>query len=1518
MRSRLDHLLYACAWAMVVVIPLGGAVLAQDTAIVAKKTTPSKRLSSPQPSIVPVTEAAKGLSRTLQGELGKTITKQRLQEQSPRKKKKTPLAQGARFAVNDPSVEIDSVAGGRVLTPAGDLYVSYFPTADGVVGVIEESTRQPSKSKADQKRRNELKVLGFRLNKVVVENRFVFWPKGRLKKLAAVVSQPPEFISNTISPAQAAILLSPPKMTAKGTRTEPNFEGIPLPLAFSLTTGANPSDLRGPGDGSQTSGPSCKSSPGEIANCTGVLVCPSGGGECCCQAQPPEEAPTTTIPNNAEPPPSTERAADVQPTGTPIHKTPRSPNSDDEVRVPESPFSPSPQRPVVTPGDNEAQPLMPNISGSQGPQANAGHTNESEQRNLDPSSPHVGAPAGGDVVHILPVMDDSPGPQPGLWVTVGLESSAPQIGNDTSPGTAAAVATAGTDGSPTARDAEVTELVAAFVDNYQRTTGECPSPGQVIAARDIAANLGAQELNECLSTPDTDDDSQNSAPEDESDPAPEAPAPQQNDAMACSTSPRVQKVLAQAVKQLPRTAEALQKAACESKGKTLEDLIDVQRTFIRGTQTRLADVRRRIAEIEGGYLTFFVSGWYGTLDSLKKQESIEIGQLAAQRNRLSELEKAPKPACGAGDLKPTIQTDAISYEEQKLREELASEIEVLRKREGWLRTGQTVTVGAGALATIAMTGPGTGLIVILKPSLGATGASLVSGTLGGTAVGAAGNLAEAGGHLTQDTKDISAASRDALIQTAGDVYTAASFSAGGKMFGAVTKAFPASTRVQVIATRFTAGSVGATTAAAPQVAFDYATSDLTPLEALRTLGMSYISGGVGGVIALNNPFADIAANALLGGLISALSGQTSEDEIVKEAIINALYATVGKCSPSRAPAQSNSSASPGKNLAQNPSRLSAGVKEQMSPGVTKRAESLSEKAQESLNRWRREKIRDSKANPNATGRRLGSENLPIEGSGEQWLDVTYHVADDGSLVTTVTPREAFDHLLINYSENRKTGEITILDVTYLPKPPVPTEEPDWTMSTFLRMPGEVNKNPPAIGVNEPSPLLSTQKPPLHPEALAKKEAYLRDIISHQIDKLPLEVRQPITDEVKKIAEKTNWVEMPVERIDSWNETSFKVKGTDGNEYTVNGWTDPLTGKLIFISDVFSGTQLPARVGPTILHEASLSPLDHKTGEPLSVEARKNRQQWLDELPVMMRECPLPAQEPMRRWLVEQANKTDWNRNGTSDSLSAGQKGVVIEGPDGALYKFEATIDDYSGIPGDPESGRVLALGPVKQVRDPIKPKPVAPETTTQQTQPVTLDNQTLDLVTRITFKTKNYTDAMNGWAAQPHNCPPNAQEGFKKWFLNDLRGVDFTRKPIQFPAEPEQAVFDGSDGKYQFTFRRESQTGQVEPISVKFLRELLPSEQAAREWPKLRQNVMDALYPGADGIPQNPQHIEDQLTVLKDRGLLTAEQVTELIEKSKNPPSSDEEFYRFLDQFEDALYAARRKNLSSSGDTAPE
>lgn len=283
--------LCACALFLALTVLQLGTALAQDSSSGEKKKQYAvKWVRSAQPSTEPVTEAAKGLARTMQGCIGAGLTKESLKAQRGPMSKKNVLGMGARFAVNDGKADGSSPVGGRVLTPAGDLYVSYIPTADGVVGIIEASTRLPTKSKADKKRRSELNVVGFRLNKVVEFYQFAFWPKRSSVSLATLVSGAPEFVSNGVSPSQAAKLLSAPKKNAKKDPTDDGPGGIPADIAWKCGTGVDPGVLSPPSPSGGGAGSACNApTMADLAGCSAIMctmpppgVQPPPGTGCCC------------------------------------------------------------------------------------------------------------------------------------------------------------------------------------------------------------------------------------------------------------------------------------------------------------------------------------------------------------------------------------------------------------------------------------------------------------------------------------------------------------------------------------------------------------------------------------------------------------------------------------------------------------------------------------------------------------------------------------------------------------------------------------------------------------------------------------------------------------------------------------------------------------------------------------------------------------------------------------------------------------------------------------------------------------------------------------------------------------------------------------------------------------------------------------------------------------------------------------------------------------------------------------
>jgi hypothetical protein len=302
MKQQLCPLLCACALVLASSLSVLCVAGAEGPAVRAKRQqAPVKRVRSAESSIEPVTNAAKKLARSLQEQIGAGLTKQKLLAINKPKNKKNALGKGAKFAINDAKADGKSPVGGRVLTSSGDLYVTYLPTAQGVIGVIEASTRLPTNSKADKTLRIELDVVGFRLNKVVEFYQFAFWPQRPSETLAAVVSRPPEFVSNGISPQQATKLLATRKKNAKSMTdaaiqatenkdTPDVFES----LSWKCGTGTTPPVQNPPGTGDGSTPSTCNSTKEELMNCQGVVLCAcpapgmSGGG-CCCQPVPKSE-----------------------------------------------------------------------------------------------------------------------------------------------------------------------------------------------------------------------------------------------------------------------------------------------------------------------------------------------------------------------------------------------------------------------------------------------------------------------------------------------------------------------------------------------------------------------------------------------------------------------------------------------------------------------------------------------------------------------------------------------------------------------------------------------------------------------------------------------------------------------------------------------------------------------------------------------------------------------------------------------------------------------------------------------------------------------------------------------------------------------------------------------------------------------------------------------------------------------------------------------------------------------------
>ena len=347
MKQQLWPLLCACALVLASSLSVLGVAGAEGPAVGAKRQqAPVKRVRSAESSIEPVTNAAKELARSLQEQIGAGLTRQKLLGINKPKNKKNALGKGAKFAINDAKADGKSPVGGRVLTSSGDLYVTYLPTAQGVIGVIEASTRLPTNSKADKTLRIELDVVGFRLNKVVEFYQFAFWPQRPSETLAAVVSRPPEFVSKGISPQQAEKLLATRKKNAKS-MTDAAIQATEIKdtigsLAWKCGTGATPPVQNPPGSEDGSTPSTCNSTKEELMNCQGVVLCAcpapgTSGGGCCCQPVPkPQE----------------------------VIKLPVAVPGKDVTQI-TVPIIPGLQRPAVVPGKDVTQITVPEIPGLQ-------------------------------------------------------------------------------------------------------------------------------------------------------------------------------------------------------------------------------------------------------------------------------------------------------------------------------------------------------------------------------------------------------------------------------------------------------------------------------------------------------------------------------------------------------------------------------------------------------------------------------------------------------------------------------------------------------------------------------------------------------------------------------------------------------------------------------------------------------------------------------------------------------------------------------------------------------------------------------------------------------------------------------------------------------------------------------------------------------------------------------------------------------------------------------------------------
>ena len=832
MKQQLWPLLCACALVLASSLSVLGVAGAEGPAVGAKRQqAPVKRVRSAESSIEPVTNAAKELARSLQEQIGAGLTRQKLLGINKPKNKKNALGKGAKFAINDAKADGKSPVGGRVLTSSGDLYVTYLPTAQGVIGVIEASTRLPTNSKADKTLRIELDVVGFRLNKVVEFYQFAFWPQRPSETLAAVVSRPPEFVSKGISPQQAEKLLATRKKNAKS-MTDAAIQATEIKdtigsLAWKCGTGATPPVQNPPGsvDGSTPS--TCNSTKEEIKNCQGYVLCAcpapgmSGGG-CCCQPVPkPQE----------------------------VIKLPVVVPGKDVTQI-TVPIIPGLQLPAVVPGKDVTQITVPEIPGLQPSAAVPG---EDGNQIKVPEIADLKRPAvvpGEDQSNsednkiALPVPVDSARPTPYETIYVEPKKDKPD-------------------------EERIAEIVNEFTDDYMKEYGSCPSAAALETLEEFLSEYDSDEVQECFFNSSDDDE-----PEDDKQPN-NQPAPLGNN--MCPKSKLLESLLQQVRDKLPTTSDELLKAECEGARKALDAKIERQSALLQGTKARLAFVRKDIADLESSNLAFFIGHRQGTFDLMKRNEAIEIETLATQQNLLSTLKNGQKPVdCSPETLRRVI-TETDEQRKKQEEEQSGKDQELLAD----LRENISRVDNAKYTLEVA-------------DQLTKTSAFLLGGPLFGSVVALGNNAIQAGGHVSQGNKDLSPALTDASQKAANDLFDGMMLTLGGWAGGKVgsNMPLPSSWRFAWLGRKAIAGGTAGITIGSGQAGKGLVTGTMSGEQAAHTLGASGLIGMASGMLSSNKLSLDLLGQVLVSSLSTVATGDPSSGKFYEELIQNATMSFV--------------------------------------------------------------------------------------------------------------------------------------------------------------------------------------------------------------------------------------------------------------------------------------------------------------------------------------------------------------------------------------------------------------------------------------------------------------------------------------------------------------------------------------------------------------------------------------------------------------------------------------------------
>ena len=192
---------------------------AESKAAAPKRKAAPRRIFSTRASVDPLTPEAVAFSEALAKSIPSRLTRESLRKFTFKRAKSNSFVSGeTKFSLSALASDRRSWARGVATVTAGDMFVAFIPSGNGLVGIVEAVQRRVGNKKVDLKREAQLRAAGFKVHLLVDRFQVVLWDSLDPKGIELTVAKAPTLITRPLSPQEVARLLIPPKGSASSMR----------------------------------------------------------------------------------------------------------------------------------------------------------------------------------------------------------------------------------------------------------------------------------------------------------------------------------------------------------------------------------------------------------------------------------------------------------------------------------------------------------------------------------------------------------------------------------------------------------------------------------------------------------------------------------------------------------------------------------------------------------------------------------------------------------------------------------------------------------------------------------------------------------------------------------------------------------------------------------------------------------------------------------------------------------------------------------------------------------------------------------------------------------------------------------------------------------------------------------------------------------------------------------------------------------------------------------------------------